>query len=125
MMNKNSITKKKELARRRRNKAIRKKIFGTEEMPRLVVFRSINNISGQIINDDSGVTLISLSTLSKEIEIDKSKKKVEQSFEVGLKLGEKALEKGIKQVCFDRGGYLYHGRVKAFAEGARKAGLKI
>ena len=124
-MNKNSITKTKELARRRRNKAIRKKIFGTEEMPRLVVFRSINNISGQIINDNTGVTLASLSTLSKEIEIDKSKKKVEQSFEVGLKLGEIALEKGIKQVCFDRGGYLYHGRVKAFAEGARKAGLKI
>ena len=124
-MNKNSITKTKELARRRRNKAIRKKIFGTEEMPRLVVFRSINNISGQIINDNTGVTLASLSTLSKEIEIDKSKKKVEQSFEAGLKLGEIALEKGIKQVCFDRGGYLYHGRVKAFAEGARKAGLKI
>ena len=71
------------------------------------------------------MTLVALSTLSKEIEIDKNKKKVEQSFEVGFKLGEKALGKGIKQVCFDRGGYLYHGRVKAFAEGARKAGLKI
>jgi large subunit ribosomal protein L18 len=125
MMKKESITKKKELARKRRVKAIRKKMFGTADMPRLVVFRSINNITGQIINDETGHTLISLSTLSKQIEIDKSKKKVEQSFDVGLKLGEKALEKGIKQVCFDRGGYLYHGRVKAFAEGARKAGLKI
>lgn len=120
-----SITKKKELARKRRIKAIRKKMFGTAELPRLAVFRSINNITGQIINDETGVTLISLSTFSKEIEIDKNKKKVEQSFDVGFKLGEKALEKGIKQVCFDRGGYLYHGRVKAFAEGARKAGLKI
>jgi len=124
-MKKKSITKKKELARKRRIKAIRKKMFGTADMPRLAVFRSINNITGQVINDETGITLISLSTLSKEIEIDKNKKKVEQSFDVGFKLGEKALEKGIKQVCFDRGGYLYHGRVKAFAEGARKAGLKI
>jgi large subunit ribosomal protein L18 len=122
---KNSITKKKELARKRRTKAIRKKIFGTADMPRLAVFRSLKNISGQIINDETGVTLLSLSSLSKEIELDKSKKKIEQSFEIGLKLGEKALEKGIKQVCFDRGGFLYHGRVKAFAEGARKAGLII
>ncbi|KQC07001.1 MAG: 50S ribosomal protein L18 [Candidatus Cloacimonas sp. SDB] len=122
---KNSITKKKELARKRRTKAIRKKIFGTADMPRLVVFRSLKNISGQIINDETGVTLLSLSSLSREIELDKSKKKIEQSFEIGLKLGEKALEKGIKQVCFDRGGFLYHGRVKAFAEGARKAGLII
>ncbi len=124
-MNKNSITKKKELARKRRTKAIRKRMFGTADMPRLAVFRSITNISGQIINDESGVTLVSISTLSKEIEIDKSKKKVEQSFEAGKKLGEKALEKGIKKVCFDRGGFLYHGRVKAFAEGARKAGLEF
>jgi len=122
---KNSITKKKELARKRRTKAIRKKIFGTTEMPRLAVFRSLKNISGQIINDETGETLLSLSSLSREIELDKSKKKIEQSFEIGLKLGEKALEKGIKQVCFDRGGFLYHGRVKAFADGARKAGLII
>jgi len=124
-MKKKSITQLKELARKRRIKAIRKKIFGTTEMPRLAVFRSIKNISGQIINDETGTTLLSISTLSKEIELDKSKKKVEQSFDVGFKLGEKALEQGIKEVCFDRGGFLYHGRVKAFADGARKAGLKI
>jgi len=124
-MKKKSITQQKELARKRRIKAIRKKIFGTSDMPRLVVFRSAKNISGQIINDETGSTLLSVSTLSSKIELDKSKKKTEQSFDIGFKLGEIALEKGINQVCFDRGGYLYHGRVKAFAEGARKAGLKI
>ena len=125
MMKIKSITQKKEQARKRRTKAIRKKVFGTGEMPRLVVFRSLKNISGQIINDETGKTLLSLSTLSKETELDKDKKKIEQSFEVGFKLGEIALKKGIKQVCFDRGGFLYHGRVKAFADGARKAGLII
>ncbi len=124
-MKKKSNTYEKSLARVRRKKSIRKKLSGSAERPRLVVFRSLKNISGQIINDEIGKTLISLSTISKDVKLDKTKKKTEQSFEIGLKLGEKALKKGISQVCFDRSGYLYHGRVKAFADGARKAGLKF
>lgn len=120
-----SITYQKTMARNRRKKAIRKDVFGNAERPRLVVFRSLKNITGQIINDQNGTTLVYLSTLSKEVKIDTSKKRTEQSFEIGQKLGEMALTKGITQVCFDRGGYLFHGRVKAFAEGARKAGLKF
>lgn len=118
-----SITRDKYLARKRRVKHIRKHMLGTEERPRLVVFRSLKNISGQIIDDEKGVTLVALSTITKDLELDRSKKKVEQSFELGKKLGEMAVAKGISKVCFDRAGYLYHGRVKAFAEGARKAGL--
>ena len=120
-----SVTYRKSLARKRRIKAIRKKVFGSEERPRLVVFRSNLNIGGQVINDDLGKTLVSLYTNSKDIEIDRSKKKTEQSFDLGRLLGEKALAMGITQVCFDRGGFLYHGRVKAFAEGVRKAGVKF
>lgn len=124
-MDKSSVTYKRSAARSRRRKAIQKKIFGSAEMPRLAVFRSLNNISAQIINDEDGITICSASTLSKEIKIDRSKKKTEQSFEVGKKLGELAVAKGIKKVCFDRGGFLYHGRVKALADGARKAGLEF
>ena len=124
-MDKSSVTYKRNAARYRRRKAIQKKIFGSTDMPRLAVFRSITNISAQIINDEKCHTLVSVSSLSKDLNIDKSKKKTEQSFEVGKKLGELALEKGIKKVCFDRGGFLYHGRVKALADGARKAGLEF
>ncbi|HHE39000.1 MAG TPA: 50S ribosomal protein L18 [Candidatus Cloacimonetes bacterium] len=124
-MDNNAVTLKKYLARRKRRKSIRKKIFGSSERPRLSVFRSLKNISAQIINDDLGNTLVMMSSNSKEIKLDRSKKKVEQSFEVGLKLGEKAIALGISEVSFDRGGYLYHGRVKALADGARKAGLKF
>ena len=124
-MNRKSITFKKNLARQRRIKSIKKKISGTSERPRLVVFRSLKNISAQIIDDDANKILVSLSTISKDIKIDKSKKKTKQSFEIGLKLGELALKKGITQVCFDRSGYLYHGRVKALADGTRKAGIKF
>ncbi len=124
-MDNNAVTLKKYLARQKRRKSIRKKIFGTSERPRLAVFRSLKNINAQIINDDLGNTLVMMSSNSKEIKIDRSKKKVEQSFEVGLKLGEKAVAQGISEVSFDRGGYLYHGRVKALAAGARKAGLKF
>ncbi len=125
MSKKESTTYKKSLARERRKKAIRKKIFGTTEKPRLVVFRSHKHISAQIVDDEDGKTLVAMSTVSKDIKIDKSKKKTEQSFEVGKKLGEIAVKKGIKKVCFDRSGYLYHGRVKALADGARKSGLEF
>ena len=124
-MDKSSVTYKRNAARQRRRKAIQKKIFGSADTPRLAVFRSLTNISAQIINDEEGRTLISVSTISKDLNIDKSKKKTEQSFEIGKKLGELALKKGIKKVCFDRGGFLYHGRVKALADGARKAGLEF
>ncbi len=124
-MNKKSATYKRNLARQRRKKSIRKKIFGTPEMPRLAVFRSLNNISAQIIDDTTGKTLVAFSTLAKDLDLDRKKKKTEQSFEVGQNLGKLALKKGIKKVRFDRGGYLYHGRVKALADGIRKAGLEF
>ncbi len=124
-MNKKSTTYKRNLARQRRKKSIRKKIFGTPEMPRLAVFRSLNNISAQIIDDTTGNTLVAFSTLTKGLDLDRKKKKTEQSFEIGQKLGKLALKKGIKKVRFDRGGYLYHGRVKALADGIRKAGLEF
>ena len=125
MRKKLSKTYKKHSARMRRVESIKKKLIGTEEIPRLSVYRSIKNISGQIINDDAGKTLVSMSTLAKDFELDRSKKKTAQSFEIGKKLGEKAIAAGITKVCFDRGGFLYHGRVKAFADGARKAGLEF
>ncbi|HCX72774.1 MAG TPA: 50S ribosomal protein L18 [Candidatus Cloacimonas sp.] len=123
MTKKQSKTYRKTQARRHRKLAIKKKIFGTADRPRLVVYRSLKNISAQIIDDTKGHTLISASTVNKDFEIDSSKKKTEISFEIGQKLGEKALENGIKSVRFDRNGYRYHGRVKKLAEGARKAGL--
>ncbi len=124
-MNKKSTTYKRNLARQRRKKSIRKKVFGTPEMPRLAVFRSLNNISAQIIDDTTGKTLVAFSTLTKGLDLDRKKKKTEQSFEVGQNLGKLALKKGIKKIRFDRGGYLYHGRVKALADGIRKAGLEF
>jgi large subunit ribosomal protein L18 len=89
----------------------------------LVVFRSLKNIYAQIIDDTRGVTLVSMSTIAKDNGIAQGDKKTAQSFEVGLKLGEKAIAAGITKIAFDRAGYKYHGRVKALADGARKAGL--
>jgi len=111
--------------RARRRKAIRKNLSGTANRPRLVVFRSLKHIYGQIIDDQAGVTLASFSTKSKDVQLEAGTKKVAASFEIGQKLAEQALKAGITQVCFDRAGYKYHGRVKALAEGARKAGLKL
>jgi large subunit ribosomal protein L18 len=109
--------------RARRKAAIRKNLKGTTERPRLVIFRSLRNIYAQIIDDTKGSTLCSMSTKSKDFTPEKGKKPVEISFQIGLMLGEKALAKGITTVAFDRSGYKYHGRVKALADGARKAGL--
>jgi large subunit ribosomal protein L18 len=114
----------KRLSRTRRHFHIRNRVSGTPERPRLVVFRSLKNIYAQIIDDTCGKTMMSLSTLSKGFDLE-GKKKTEKSFETGKKLGELALAKGITKVTFDRGGYLYHGRVKAVADGARKAGLEF
>lgn len=117
---------KKQLARERRHKRVRKKILGTPKRPRLVVFKSLNHIYAQIIDDLKGKTLVAASSLSKEIrEKIKGGGKIKNAYAVGELLAQKALAKEIEKVAFDRGGYLYHGRVKALAEGARKRGLKF
>ncbi len=113
-------------ARKRRHKRVRKKVFGTPERPRLNVFRSLKHIYAQIIDDTIGHTLVAASTLDPTIrEKIKGKTKTEQAREVGRLLAQKALAKGITRVAFDRGGYKYHGRVKALAEGAREGGLEF
>ncbi len=106
---------------------IRKKIKGTTERPRLAVFRSARHAYAQLIDDTTGKTLLSVSTLSKELkdEVKQAKSPVERYRLIGLAAAKKALEKNIKEVVFDRSGYLYHGRIKALAEGARKGGLKF
>ena len=111
-------------ARARRHKRIRKHVFGTPERPRLVVCRSLTGIQAQIVDDTTGVTLVGISSLSKAVDT-KGKKKIEVSKAVGKMLAEKAREKGIEKIVFDRNGYIYHGRVKAFAEGAREGGLQF
>jgi len=105
----------------------RKKIFGTPEKPRLSVYRSLNNIYGQVIDDTNGRTLASASSLSKEIaeELKSAKGKAAKSKLVGILVAKKALEQNISTVVFDRNGYRYHGRVQAFADGAREGGLKF
>lgn len=113
-------------ARKRRQKYVRQKVSGTPERPRLNVFRSLNHIYAQLIDDVSGETLVSASTLDKEVEaMIAGKKKKEQSAIVGKVVAERAKSAGFTQVVFDRGGYLYHGRVKALADGARESGLEF
>ena len=112
--------------RKKRHNRVRAKISGTPEMPRMNVYRSLNNIYVQIIDDVAGDTLVSCSTLEKEIAAQiKDKTKKEASRVVGEAVAKKALAKGIEKVVFDRGGYLYTGRVQEVAEGARAAGLKF
>ena len=112
--------------RLRRHKRVRKNISGTAESPRLCVYRSLVNIYAQIIDDTKGVTLVACSTMEKEIKSQlEGKTKQEQAKLVGAKLAEKAIAQGISAVVFDRGGYLYTGRVAALAEGAREGGLKF
>jgi len=111
-------------ARLRRHRRVRKRVFGTPERPRLNVFRSLNNIYAQVIDDVSGHTVVSASTLDPEIrEALVGKTKTEKAKEVGKLVAKRALERGIKKVVFDRGGYKFHGRVKALADAAREAGL--
>lgn len=109
--------------RLKRHKKIRARISGTAERPRLAVYRSNANISAQIIDDVAGVTLVSASTLEKTFEGIGSNK--EAAKKIGEILAQRANEKGITEVVFDRGGYLYHGRVSELAEGAREGGLKF
>ena len=114
------------IARHRRHVRIRAKVKGTTSAPRLCVFRSLNHIYAQVVDDSQGHTLVSASTLDAEIRNDKvGKSKADRAGLVGSMVAERALSKGIKQVAFDRGGYKYHGRVKALAEAARQGGLKF
>ncbi|GGE20826.1 50S ribosomal protein L18 [Marinithermofilum abyssi] len=111
-------------SRKRRHLRVRKKIFGTAARPRLNVFRSSKNIYAQLIDDVAGQTLASASTLDAELkESGIYGGNAEAARKVGELIAKRAQEKGIKQVVFDRGGYLYHGRIKALAEGAREGGL--
>lgn len=110
-------------ARIKRHKRVRAKISGTAERPRLNVFRSNANIYAQIIDDVSGVTLAAASSLDKEVAGNGGNKEAAKA--VGKLIAERAAKKGITDVVFDRGGYIYHGRVKELAEGAREGGLKF
>ncbi len=112
--------------RLKRHRRARKNLVGTPEKPRLCVFRSNKNISAQIIDDVDGITLVSASSVDKELkgELTNGGNK-EAAKKVGEAIGKRALDKGIETVCFDRGGLIYHGRIKALADGAREAGLKF
>ncbi|OGR05473.1 MAG: 50S ribosomal protein L18 [Deltaproteobacteria bacterium RIFOXYD12_FULL_53_23] len=116
-------TNPKEIAREKRVKRIRKNITGTPERPRLRVFKSARHIYCQIIDDVAGNTLAAMSTVDKVMLAADIKGKADKAHQVGVKIAELAKNKGIEKVVFDRGGYLYHGRVKALSEGAREGGL--
>ena len=109
---------KRNAIRQRIHARIRAKLSGTEQRPRLNVYRSLNNIYAQVIDDQTGTTLVSASTIKL-----KTGGNIAAAKEIGKEVAEKAVEKGIKKVVFDRGGYLYHGRIKALADAAREAGL--
>lgn len=113
-------------ARKRRHFRVRQKVSGTGEKPRLAVFRSLNHIYAQVIDDTAGNTLVTASTLDAEIKDSlQGKNKTGRAEIVGTLLAKRAVDKGISQVAFDRGGFRYQGRVKALADGAREGGLKF
>jgi len=120
-------TENKRLARIKRKVRIRQRIRGTADKPRLSVFRSAKHISAQVIDDTVGQTLAAASSLEKEVRGQQTsfENKTAQATFIGKLIAERAQEKGIKQVVFDRNGFLYHGRIKAVSEGAREAGLKF
>jgi large subunit ribosomal protein L18 len=114
------------VGRARRHNRIRKHVTGTNERPRLNVFRSAANIYAQVIDDAKGITITAASTLDKEVKEGlKSRGNVEAAKKVGAAIAKKALEKGVKDVVFDRGGFIFHGRIKALADAAREAGLNF
>lgn len=116
----------KNAARQKRHFRVRNRISGTAARPRLNVFRSLKHVYAQVINDVTGETLVSASTVDKEVAAQiKFGGNIEAAKAVGTVVAQRALEKGIKEVVFDRGGYLYHGRVAALAEAAREAGLEF
>lgn len=112
------------IKRKRRHLRIRKRVTGTQKRPRLCVFRSLKYVYAQILDDRSGQTLTSASSLDPSVKAQ-TQSKIEDAKLVGMLLGKRALDKGIEQIAFDRGGYKYHGRIKALAEAARQAGLKF
>jgi large subunit ribosomal protein L18 len=116
--------KTKTIKRNKIKKRIRKVVFGTSEKPRMTVFRSNKAIYAQLINDKDEKTLLSASSFDKDIKLE-SNNKTEIAKQVGISIGTKAVKAGIKSVSFDRNGYLYHGRVKSLANGAREAGLNF
>nr|AMR07342.1 ribosomal protein L18 [uncultured bacterium] len=120
--------KSRNLARKRRHLTVRKKISGTAEVPRVSIFRSAKHIYAQIIDDTAETTLLQASTMFPETKkrlSGENMKKTDLAKEVGKHLGEMAVEKGIKKMRFDRGGYAYHGRVKSLADGIREAGVEF
>ena len=116
--------KEKRLKKTRRHLRVRRKVKGTSEKPRLCVFRSLRYIYAQVMDDTTGRTIVSASSLDPEIKAT-AKAKMEDAKQVGAMLGKRAKEKGVEQVVFDRGGYKYHGRIKTLADAAREAGLKF
>jgi len=118
--------REKNLSRERRHNRVRRRVFGTSEVPRLCVYRSLKHIYAQLVDDDNGHILLSVSTLSVELreKIKKTGNK-DAAKEVGILLAKRALKSGFKKVVFDRAGYKYHGRVKALADGAREGGLQF
>lgn len=111
--------------RRGKQQRIRRKVSGTGETPRLCVYKSLNHIYAQIIDDQKGITLVAASTLDKELSDLPSKTNIEAAKEVGSRIAAKAQEKGITTVVFDRSGYKYHGRIAALADAAREKGLQF
>jgi large subunit ribosomal protein L18 len=120
------MSDKTRIARRQRHRRVRARVSGTTERPRLNVFRSLRHIYAQIINDEVGHTIVSASSMEQDLqdEID-GLNKTDQARVVGRALAERALSKGVNKVVFDRGGYKYHGRIKALAESSREAGLEF
>lgn len=120
------MSKDKKEARYKRHRRIRKKIYGTPQRPRLNIFRSLKHIYAQIIDDSSNSTLVSASSMDKELKGTLgSGGNIEAAKNIGRLIAKRTLAKGVKQVVFDRGGYLYHGRVKALAEAVREEGLEF
>ena len=119
-------TKRRQRLRTRRHARIKKKIRGTAARPRLVVFRSLRNVEGQLVDDDRGITLLGVSTRA-TVGGDAGERsgKIAQAYLAGRRLAEKAVGADVDEIVFDRGGYPYHGRVRAFAEGARDGGLRF
>jgi large subunit ribosomal protein L18 len=128
MIKASKLKKSRLLQRQRRHLRIRNKVRGTADRPRLVVYRSLKNIEGQLVDDEQGRTLLGMSTLAagvRDFKAEGAHRRVEHAFVAGKALAEAAKAQGIQAVVFDRGGYKYHGRVKAFAEGAREGGLQF
>ena len=128
MIKQSKLKKSRFLQRKRRHYRVRNKITGTAERPRLVVFRSLKHMEGQLVDDEAGRTIVGLSTVSPELRdhrTEGSNPRIEKAFAAGKALAEKAKAEGIESIVFDRGGYRYHGRVKAFADGAREGGLQF